>query len=76
MSKIQVFADSDDPPQFRFHKRAANGEITVQSEGYTTKGSAIEAATREAQVGDVIEVLDDAGNVVNRYEVGEEAESE
>ena len=36
---FELFVDEDG--QYRFRLRAANGEIVAQSEGYTTKESAL-----------------------------------
>lgn len=56
-AKFEIFKDSAN--EFRFHLKAANGEVVAQSEGYTSKQSAqvgIEAV-RTAAADAVVEDL-------------------
>jgi uncharacterized protein YegP (UPF0339 family) len=62
MATIQVYQDK--AGAYRWRKLAPNGEITADSgESYTGRGSAWEAAQREAQEGDrVVQVAPENGN--------------
>ena len=52
---FEVFQGED--TQWYFHRKAGNGEIVAESEGYTTRDSAVTEASREA--GDMeVRVLD------------------
>ncbi len=39
----------DEAGEFRWRRKAPNGEIVAQSEGYTRRDDALEAARREAE---------------------------
>lgn len=55
--------------EWHYRRRAANGETTDASEGYSTKANAVRAAQERAAVeGVLVEVLDADGDVVKVLE--------
>ena len=69
--QIEVYPDK--AGEWRWRRRAANGKISADSgEGYSARGSAIEAARAERGDTKLTEVRDDGTEAGVRYERGDD----
>lgn len=72
MARIQVYPDSADEHRWRKIGDNDSDIIADSAEGYSSATYCLEMALKEADPGDRVEVLDEAGTTVSLYLIAED----